>query len=345
MATFRAADGSNQIPTLWATDLYAQAESQVWWTMWTGAEGSSMPIITKDDLTKEPGDTIKMDIILALTGAGTTGDIVTLEGNEEKLVPRQMSVAVGKKGHAVRWTWLSEVLITFRHRTVARNQLAKWLAGKIDDKIFSELSGNGTSVIPTLNKWAAGSATTRNTVANGNGTGRLQLADVTELKAYAQVTHKIEPIRLEGGEEVFGLVLHPYTVMQLKEFDTSWAQAQRDARERGANNPVFTGAAGMWDGVILYSSQRVPRSDNSGSVSVSDNIFFGAQAASHAWAAYPRWVEEEFSYGEERGIATMWVDGVGVNIFDLTAAGGAADSAKTAIGSMVVYAAATAPTA
>lgn len=346
MATFRAADGSSQTPQIWATDLYAQAESQVWWQMWTGPEGSSMPVITKDDLTKEPGDTVKMDIILALTGAGTTGDIVTLEGNEEKIKPRQMSVAVTKKGHAVRWTWLSEVLITFNHRTIARNQLAKWLAGKIDNDIFNEMSGNGTSVIPDANKWFAGTATTRNTIADGNTTGRLTLATLTELKAYAQTELKIEPIRLEGGEEVFGLVCHPYTIMQLKEFDTSWAQAQRDARERGVGNPIFTGAAGMWDGIILYSSQRVPRSLNVGTpIQVSDNVFFGAQAASHAWAAYPRWVEEEFSYGEERGIATMWVNGIAVNSFDLTAAGVAATSAYTAIGEMVVYASAVAPTA
>lgn len=344
MATFRAADGSSQTPTLWAADLYAQAESQVWWTMWTGPEGSSMPIITKDDLTKEPGDTIKMDIVLALTGAGTTGDVMTLEGNEEKMIFRQMPVPVTKAGHAVRWTWLSEVLITHNMRESGRNQLAKWLAGKIDNVIFNELSGNGSSTIPTTGKWFAGTATSRNTVADGNTTGRMTLATITELKAYAQTEIKMEPIRLEGGEEVFGLVMHPYTVMQLKEFDTSWAQAQRDARERGANNPVFTGAAGMWDGVILYSSQRVPRSLNTGPIQVSDNVFFGAQAASHAWAAYPRWVEEEFSYGEEAGIATYWVDGTRINAFDLTAAGGAAAADFTAIGSIVAYASAVAPT-
>jgi N4-gp56 family major capsid protein len=343
MAVFRAADGTAQTPTLWAADLYAQAESQVWWTMWTGSEGSSMPIIAKTDLTKEPGDTIKMDIVLALTGAGTTGDIQTLEGNEEKVKFRQMSVVVAKKGHAVRWSWLSEVLITHNHRVTARNQLAKWLAGKIDNAIFNEMSGNGSGTIPTSGKWFAGSATSRATVADGNTTGRLTLTTITELKAYAQTELKIEPIKLEGGEEVFGLCCHPYTIMQLKEFDTSWAQAQRDARERGTGNPVFTGAAGMWDGVILYSSQRVPRSTN-GTIQVSDNIFFGAQAASHGWAAYPRWVEEEFSYGEERGIATMWVDGVAVNAFDLTDAGGAAAAAYTAIGSVVVYASAVAPT-
>jgi N4-gp56 family major capsid protein len=303
-----------------------------------------MPIIRKDDLMKGAGDTIKMDIVLALTGTGITGDVVATEGNEEKMKLRQMSVPVDKIAHALRWTELSQVLIQHDLRVTAKNQLAKWLAGKLDTDIFNELSGNGTSVIPTSGKWFAGTATSRDTIADSNAAGRLTLATLTELKAYAQTELKIEPLRLENGEEMFGLIAHPYAIMQLKRDDTSWAQAQRDARERGLANPLFTGAVGMWDGVAIYSSQRVPRSLNVGTpIQVADNVFFGAQAVSRAYAQYPTWVEELFSYGEEIGIATRVVKGERVNIFDLTAAGGAADSAKTAIGSVVVYTAAVAP--
>lgn len=316
-----------------------------WWSAWEGPPGSTMPIIRKDDLMKGAGDTVKMDIVLALTGTGITGDVVATEGNEEKLKLRQMSVPVDKVSHAVRWTELSQVLITHDLRVTAQNQLAKWLAGKLDTDIFNEMSGNGTSVIPTLNKWFCGTATTRNTVVDSNAAGRLTLATMTELKAYAQTELKIEPLRLENGEEMFGLIAHPYAIMQLKRDDTSWAQAQRDARERGLTNPLFTGAVGMWDGIAIYSSQRVPRSLNTTPIMVADNIFFGAQAVSRAYAQYPTWVEEYFSYGEEIGIATRVVKGERVNIFDLTAAGGAADADKTAIGLVVVYSAAVAPAA
>lgn len=317
-----------------------------WWSAWEGPPGSTMPVIRKDDLMKGAGDTVKIDIVLALTGTGLTGDVVATEGNEEKLKLRQMSVPVDKVSHAVRWTELSQVLITHDLRVTAQNQLAKWLAGKLDTDIFNEMSGNGTSVIPTLNKWFSGTATTRNTIADSNAGGRLTLATMTELKAYAQTELKIEPLRLENGEEMFGLIAHPYAIMQLKRDDTSWAQAQRDARERGLTNPLFTGAVGMWDGIAIYSSQRVPRSLNVGTpIQVADNIFFGAQAVSRAYAQYPTWVEEFFSYGEEIGIATRVVKGERVNIFDLTAAGGAADADKTAIGLVVVYSAAVAPAA
>lgn len=343
MAKTAAADVSNQVPQIWATDLYAQAENLTFWRMFEGPEGSGSPIVRRDDLEKEVGDTVKVDMVLALTGAGQTGDLTAVEGNEEALKFRQTSITVDALSHGVRWTKKGKILINHNMRVTAQGQLSKWLAGKMDNDIFNELSGNGTTTMPTLNKWAAGSATSRATVANGATTGQLTLNDLTEMKAYAQVQHHIEPLRMENGEEFFGIVLHPYALIPLKE-STAWQQAQRDANVRGADNPLFTGAAGVWDGVIIYTSNRVPNSSN-GSVNVADNVFFGAQALSRAYAYYPDWTEEYFDYGREQGIATYTIYGVKLNVFDLTSAGGASAANLTAIGSMVLYTAAVAPSA
>lgn len=344
MAVGRKADYTAQIPQIWAKDLYAQAENLTFWHRMEGPPGSSMPILRRDELEKEAGDTIKFDIVLALTGAGLTGDTTLLEGNEEALKFRQTPMTVDVMTHAVRWSKLAAKLITHDMRTTALNQLAKHLAGRIDNAIFNELTGQaGFTTMPTKNTWAAGTATTRDTVADTNAGGRLTLATITELKAYAQVDLKIEPIRMEDGNEFFGLVLHPYTVMQLKEFDTSWAQAQRDAQNRGNDNPLFTGAAGVWDGVIIYTSNRIPRSNNAVPIAVSDNVFFGAQALSRGYGSYPDWIEQAFSYDQESGVAYWCLLGQKLNVFDLTSGGGAAASAWTAIGSMVVWASAVAP--
>lgn len=343
MAVGRKADYTAQIPTIWATDLFAEAENLTFWHNMEGPPGSSMPILRRDEFEKEAGDTIKFDIVLALTGAGQTGDTVLLEGNEEKLVFRQTSMTVDSLQHAVRWSKLTQKLVTHNMRTTALNQLSKWLAGKLDNAIYTELSGGGTTM-PTKNLWAAGTATTRNTVADTNAGGRLTLDTLTELKAYAQVELKIEPLRMEDGNEYFGLVCHPYAIMELKRDDTKWAQAQRDAQTRGANNPVFTGAVGMWDGVIIYTSTRVPRSNNTVPIAVADNIFFGAQALSRGYGSYPDWTEEFFSYGQEVGIATWTLVGQKLNVFDLNAvAAPGAPLTHTAIGAMVVYTAAVAP--
>lgn len=348
MATGRSADYSAQNPQVWSDDLYSEAENLTFWNKFIGEPGSSMPIVRRDDLQKEAGDTIKIDVVLALAGSGIAGDTSALEGNEEKLKMRQASVSMRQLAHGVRSTEQASVFNIHDLRTTALNQLKKWAAGYIDDDIFAELTGNtkrdGTAgtTLPSSSLWAAGSATSRATVADGNATGRLTLSAITELKAYFQTAIKVEPIMLENGEEYFGLVCHPYAIMQLKRDDTAWAQAQRDANVRGADNPLFTGAAGVWDGVILYTNNRVPRSTN-GSIQVSDNVFFGAQALSYGWALPLDWREEDFDYGREHGVATVGIKGEKLNAFDLTSAGGASDANKTAIGSGTVYTAAVAP--
>lgn len=348
MATGRAADYSAQTPQLWAKDLFSQAENLTFWNKLQGPPGSSMPIIRRDDLLKDAGDTIKMDIALALTGNGVVGDDAALEGNEERLKMRQISVAMRQIRHGVRWTELAAQFNVHDLRSTALQQLRKWLAGYLDDDIFAELTGNtkhdGTTgtTIPDTAKVAAGTATSRATVADTNAGGRLTLASLTELKAYAQTELKIEPIKTEDGNEYFGLVAHPYAVMQLKRDDSNWVSANRDGNVRGVDNPIFTGAAGVWDGVIIWQSNRVNRSSN-GTIQVADNIFLGAQAMSTGFARLPEWREELFDYGNEWGVATVFVKGEKLNAFDLTSAGGAAASAYTSIGSLVFYTAAVAP--
>ncbi len=351
MPTTRKAQVSSQVPQLWAADLYSQAEDLTFWHRFEGPEGSSMPVIRKDDLEKSAGDTIKYDVVLALTGSGQTGDTALLDGNEEALKFRQISIAIDSVQHAVRWSKLGKILISHDMRTTARNQLAKWLAAKLDNNIYAELTSMtiggfvGSTTLPTTALWFAGTATSIGTVADTDPAGRLKLNDLSDIKAYAQVTNKIEPLRLDNGEEIFGIVVHPYTALALKK-DSQYQQAQREAQVRGTDNPLFTGAVAMYDGVVVYTSNRVPTAlDGASSIQVARNVFFGAQAMCRGYGYYPDWTEQYFSYGQEQGIATFGVLGQKLNAFDLTSAGGAGATSFTAIGSMVLYAAAVAPAA
>lgn len=328
---------ANQVPKLWDTRLRAQAESKTFWNRFEGPEGSGMPIIRKDDLTKTAGDTIKFDLVLALSGAGVTGDGNALSGNEEAMKFRQQSLTVADLAHAVRWSELTEQLISHNMRSTALNQLSKWLSGKYDDAIWTVLTAASQ---PTANKWFAGAATSIGTVTTGMGP---TLSDISDMKAYAQETLKLEPVRTEDGNEYFGLVLSPASNLQLKK-DSNYQQAQRDAGIRGDANRLFTGAAFLWDGVIGYVSNRVPTAnDGATSARVARNVFFGAQAASRGFAQYPDWREEFFDYGRSAGVATTSIKGEVLNVFDFSAAGD--NSALQAIGSMVYYASALAPTA
>jgi N4-gp56 family major capsid protein len=337
MAVTVKADNTAQVPVLYSTELFAQAENRSFWHQFEGPEGSGFPLIRKDDLSKTAGDTIKIDLVMALKNAGITTDTTQLQGNEEKIDFRQMSFTVAPLANGVRWTELAEQLINHNMRNTALNQLQKWLAGKLDDAVWTMLTA---SSLPTPNKWFAGAATTIGTVTSSL---YLTLSDISDLKAYAQTTLKIEPLRMENGEEFFGLVIHPWTNRQLKG-DTNYQQALRDASARGDLNRLFTGATFLWDGVIGLVSNRVPTAaDGSASATVSRNVFFGAQAGIRGFAQYPDWREEFFDYGREAGVATTLIKGEAANVFDFSAAKDA--SGNQALGHILAYAAAAAPVA
>jgi len=336
VGTGHLADYPNQIPKYWETSLFAEAEKMTFWNRFEGAEGSGAAIVRKDDLTKKPGDTIYFDAVLALTGVGDTSTTQLTEGNEDKLVLRQRSFTVGPLKKAVRWDWLVEQEVTHDHRAIARTQLAKWLAGRLDDRLFNEVTGGGT-VVPTAHKFVCSADhTTRATMDTDDF---LTLDYITKMKAQAQ-NLLLEPMRLDDGVEVFGLVIHPYTEMKLKLQDT-YKQAMQYAEVRGKENPLFKGASAIWDGVVIYTSQRVPR--DATTPFVADNIFFGQQLAARGYGMYPTWVERDFSYGEESGIATRLLVGEKLITFDLNATETSGDATDDfMLGGMLVLS--TAPT-
>lgn len=340
MAVTTAAANPLVIPKLWSTDLLAQAENQTYWHRFEGAEGSGMPVIRKDDLTRQAGDTIHMDMVLALTGAGTAGETNALRGSEEALKFRQVDLVVSDLSHAVDWGFVAAQEINHDLRKTALNQLSKWLAGKIDDSIWAELTGGGTA-IPAANAWYPGSATTINTLTDVDGAGRLLLNDISEVRAYAEADLKIEPFRTELGEEFYGLVVDPYVNLTLKK-NTDYQAAMREAQVRGATNPLLTGSTFVWDGVIGYTSNRIPTATNTGPIRYAKNVLFGANAIVRGYAMYPDWVEEAFDYDRQRGVATKMIKGEKLAVYDLSAAGDG--SAIQAIGSAVVYSSAVKPT-
>lgn len=351
MAQTRKADVLAQIQKVWGDKLFYQAERKTFFNKFEGGPGSDAPLVRMDDLEKNVGDTVFIDIALALTGAGQTGDTTLLEGNEEAVKFRQISVTVDSLQHAVRWSKLGKVLINKDMRTVALNLLRKHLAARLDDQIFNEASGGAGATIaeanlPTTMKWFAGAATSIVTVTSAMTP---TLNDISEIKAYAVTNNLIEPLGMgesDEGEELYMLVLHPYSALGLKK-DTNFQQAKRDALERGKENALFRGTIGVWDNVLLYQSARV-RTANDGATgaTVARNLFLGAQGIARAFAYFPDWTEQYFSYGQEQGVAYWGVVGKRLVVFDLNAAettGTTADD--TAIGAMILYAAAPAPVA
>lgn len=286
------ADLDVSIPEVWAKEVLIEGEKLMFWHQFEGEQGSGMPIIRKDDLTKMAGDTIHVITVSNLTGSGVTGES-TLTGNEEKLVVGEIQLTMARLRHAIRFTRDTVQRSILDVRRAARGRLAYWLADKLDNNMFSIATTSATHNI------YAGDATSVATLNSGD-----EMDVTTVRKARVKlISNNALPLRFAGGVRLYALVMHTFDEYHLKQ-DSTYYGFLRDAGVRGDSNPIFTGALGELDGMLLYSAQNVPNS-----ASKSKNVAFGGEAFARAYGQYPDWVEEWFDYKNKLGIATSIVYG------------------------------------
>lgn len=309
MANISIATGDAQTQKLWAKEVIIEAQKEIFWGRFMG-RGPNNIIEVREDFTRQKGDNITYPLWMKPTGAGVTGD-AALEGNEEAPSKFQDSVTIDQKRHAIRLDGaMTEQRPAYDLRMVAKELLKIWLAERIDTDIFNEFAVTFTRVL------RPGTATTKATLTAadlfvlGLGTKGRVLA--------AKLSPRILPISM-GGRFVHVVVLHPDQEYDLKVNDATWAQAQRDARERGSDNPVFTGALGMNDSVVYHSHVSVGTFADGGAganLNGANSFLLGRQAMVFMWAKKPFWVEKEFDYANQVGFATGAIWGQNKSTFN-----------------------------
>lgn len=306
-------------PELWRKQLFADVRDNLYMTRFIGETEQSM-IQELEDLKKEAGSNISFGLGMKLSAAGTTGDS-TLEGSEEAMTDYDEDVAIDQLRHAVRLTGqMDEKKNAYNMRESAKNRLADWWAQRIDQEILDKLCGKTTS---TFSNTPTAAAASRSVFAGGqssvgNVTTAMKL-DTKVLDAAKQTavlaSPMIRPVRVDG-KPYYVSIIHPYDATNLRQ-DPVWAQAQRDANVRGEENPIFTGALGVWNGIVVHEHEYVFRTnDGSASANVARNILCGQQAGVIAWGAPVAWVEKSFDYGNSWGISVGAIFGVIKPIFN-----------------------------
>jgi N4-gp56 family major capsid protein len=295
-------DLADQIPEIWQRKLFMSAQAMMWWQKFTGAEGSGMPVVVKRDLIDQPGDTIHVNRLIDLSGAGVTGES-TLEGNEEKISDQQVVCVPDWIRHGVAATGKAKKQINNDFREMAMRLLSRWIAKKQDQ-----------------DKWTAAQTVaacgydneTIGVVYPGNKTSvdTLDSADeftVAEIRKTAALMRgdDIPGVMVPDlpGEQYYICLIHPYQGYTLKQ-DTEWINAQRDSAIRGKANPLFTGALGEVDGVVLYETTNATlvANANSPSINTARAVMMGAEAMAHAENKVLTWAEQKRDYGFEHGI-------------------------------------------
>lgn len=297
----------------WAEKTIKAAMNNIFFGKFTGTDANSI-IQVDENLAKSKGDKAWFNLLLKLNGDPITGDN-ELEGNEQDLTYKAFGVTIDQKRWGVKSSGrMEEQKSVLKMREDAKAALETQIAEWLDKEIFKVLTANPTSnrVIYAGGKSSEGDITSTdvfNTDIIGMAKRKAQMADPI-----------IRTVNVEGGN-YYVMVIDPYQARDLKK-DEKWFNAQKDANIRGLKNPIFSGALGIWDKVVVHEAETCPRTKTgSASAMVGHALLLGPQAGVIARAVRPHWDEDTFDYHNKWGIAISQILGVAKSKYTLPSVG------------------------
>lgn len=285
-------------------------------------------IHVKETLMKMPGDAVTYTLVNALSNAAVTGSN-TLEGNEEALVTRSQVLTIEQYRNAVRIPVLEEQYTAIDLRNAARSALMNWEMELVRDQIISAMGSiNGVAYADATeaqkDAWITdnndrvlfGAATSNYSAGDHSASlgnidstnDKLTPAAISLMKRMAKAASpKIGPVKprnLRTRSDMYVLFTGPLTLRDLKE-NSTFTQANREARQRGTGNPLFDDADYIWDNVAIIEIEDIGVISGVGasSIDVAPVYLCGAQALGMALSKRPQTIDEEFDYKDKQGVA------------------------------------------
>lgn len=327
--------GTNDSQTvkIWSKLTFREALKGTMFSRLMGTDKSAV-IQKLTELEKSAGDQIKYDLLMQMSNAGVTGDN-RQKGNEEALVYYQDTVNIDQLRNAHSFRRMSQQRTLHDLRSDAKSNLADWFSGTMDSYMFRCLCGDTslthgqTATAPTTNRIIySGDATSQATLGSND---QFTLADIDYAKELAKTVSPMIRPTMVNGKEYYIVILHPYSVTDLRldvanSAYTTWPDIQMWANKRGETNPIFTGALGVYNQCILFESTRI----YSPTSNVRRNLFLGAQAGvfalGNAYDSLERnrvgkdnlmsWYEDIDDYGNEKGISVGCIFGINKSVFN-----------------------------
>ena len=281
------------VPKVWAKKVWHEGVKDSYFDKFTAMDGSNV-VHQNKDLTNVKGDSVVFGLMMNLNGPGVEGN-QKLSGAEDTLNIYDFTVQTKLIRNAVSRFEADDQKSQFDMLKEIKIALKQWLSDWLDNKLISELCSLPSSSKESVAASAAGTYTS--ITAND----KLTTTIISRAKRKAMMhAPKVQPIKVDGMDKYIMLV-HPWAARDLKD-DPKWLAAQQNANVRGSKNPIFTGALGEYDGVILYEYERV-LSDTTGasSANVCHNLLLGKQAACFAVARPAKHIEQTDDYGNIAG--------------------------------------------
>ena len=308
MAKTAIATGSAGKKERYEEKLFRDTAKESYFSRFMGGDGNI--VHEKTNLEKGKGDDLNFGIVMRNTNRAIVDG--TLEGNEQKLSDYYDNVLIHKYRLGVRSEGeLDEKRAFWDLTDTMRNNLRVQGGEEMDQLCMDALVNSPTKI------FYGGDATS---VTPGSGdiaaTDKLTPDLISKVKTWGKnggnrAQTPLRPVRIDG-KDYFVMVVHDDNLYDLNK-DSTFHEARRTAEIRGKENPIFTGAYAIWDGVVIHSHENVPLYTNWGSgsnVAGSKCTLMGAQALMWAWGRRPKLVEATFDYGDEIGIEWSIMAGV-----------------------------------
>jgi N4-gp56 family major capsid protein len=322
-------------PQQWDDEFFRDYVRQSRYKRYFGTDEASI-FQLKEDLTKKKGDSVTFALVNELMGNGVTGNN-TLKGNEERLNSRSHRVYVDVLRHAVAvddWDVQKSVIDL---RNAAKTQLREWAMKKLRDACtdaLGQIDGIKFSTATNAQRdtWygnnldriviGTGSATSQGTFASAisaiSTTFQLAPTTLSLMKRMAQsASPKVKPVYVrEMDQEWYVCFVGPRAWRDLTEDNPTTnvlTLANRDARVRGTDNPLFTGDSLVWDGMIIREIPEiaaVPGAVASLGTAIEPVYLCGAQAVGLAWAQRTKSTTDIDDYEFLHGVGVQEIRGI-----------------------------------
>lgn len=309
----------------------------------------------KTETEKGPGDKVTYGLRMQLAGAGFTENQLA-EGNGESLTTYSDSLVVNELGHVVgvksEYT-IDQQRVPFNLRDEAKSGLSDWWAKRYSLAFFNQVcgytpqgdtryTGLQAAVAPASSRIIRQSSRTDDASLVSTDTFTIDLIDKAK-EAAIVATPKIRPVQVRGAAgggadgrrdynatltDKYVMYLHPYQVTDLRKNTSTgqWLDITKAAYiGLGAtNNPIYSGAIGEYNGVILRSAYDVTDGvTNAGAdaPNVRRAVLLGGQAAMIAFGQKNspnkfRWNEELFDHKRRLEVSAWSIFGLKKTVFN-----------------------------
>ncbi|MEE8470822.1 MAG: N4-gp56 family major capsid protein [Dehalococcoidia bacterium] len=312
----------------WAETTFLEMKEKLFFAEKGMMGGADQIIHEITELKNNPGDQVTFQLLMKIDGGGVSGDS-QLEGNEETLTYYTDSVTVDLLRNAIEEPGqMAQKRVRPNARKQSRTTLSTWDAERTERAILKHMVGDtsetfpAVALAPSTNRHIFAGTASAESALTANQVHRMTLEEVSRVKNDALTADlPLRPLKI-GGEEIFVMLMHPWQIYNMKWGGTGtvsaqWRQAQEQARERGGSNPLFTGAVGMWDGVVIHEHRMLPIfTTGSGSTTVIRAPLLGQNAISLAFGSAPFWNERIIDYDNRRGVSYGKIWGVKKAVFN-----------------------------